>query len=88
MAVNVFKTLVSHGYRPNDVTCNIMIDCCSISGSYKSAQGLIAMMIRSGYPPYTQAYTALIKVFLNPNAIYNIYIQRYSYMSVSLYMHV
>ncbi|KAK1406662.1 hypothetical protein QVD17_42169 [Tagetes erecta] len=64
MAINVFKTLMSHGYRPNDVTCNIMIDCCSASGSFKSAQGLIAMMIRYGYPPQTQTYTALLKLVL------------------------
>ncbi|KAI3797048.1 hypothetical protein L1987_39738 [Smallanthus sonchifolius] len=63
-AIIVFKTLMSHGYRPNDVTCNIMIDCCSISGSFKSAQGLIAMMIRYGYPPQTQTYTALLKLVL------------------------
>ncbi|KAI3725538.1 hypothetical protein L1987_65328 [Smallanthus sonchifolius] len=64
MAINVFRTLMSHGYRPNDVTCNIMIDCCSISGSFKYAQGLIALMIRSGYPPQTQTYTALVKLVL------------------------
>ncbi|KAK9078126.1 hypothetical protein SSX86_002183 [Deinandra increscens subsp. villosa] len=64
MAINVFKTLMSHGYRPNDVTCNIMIDCCSITGSFISAQGLIAMMIRYGYPPQTQTYTALVKLVL------------------------
>lgn len=64
MAINVFKTLMSHGYRPNDVTCNIMIDCCSISGSFKSAKGLIAMMIRYGYPPQRQTYTALVKLVL------------------------
>ncbi|XP_076911533.1 pentatricopeptide repeat-containing protein At1g76280-like [Bidens hawaiensis] len=63
-AINVFKTLLSHGYRPNDVTCNIMIDCCSISRSFKSAQGLIAMMIRYGYPPQTQTYTSLLKLVL------------------------
>ncbi|GKD56606.1 putative gypsy type transposase, partial [Tanacetum coccineum] len=32
-----------------------------INGSYKSAQGLISMMIRQGYLPQTQTYTALIK---------------------------
>ncbi|KAL8240053.1 hypothetical protein R6Q59_013408 [Mikania micrantha] len=64
MAITVFKTLMSHGYCPNDVTCNIMIDCCSISGSFKSAQGLIAMMIRYGYLPQTQTYTALVKLVL------------------------
>ncbi|XP_071703680.1 pentatricopeptide repeat-containing protein At1g76280 [Rutidosis leptorrhynchoides] len=64
MAINVFKTLMSHGYRPNDVTFNIMVDCCSMSGSLKSAQGLIARMIRYGYPPQRQTYTALIKLRL------------------------
>ncbi|KAM0014638.1 putative tetratricopeptide-like helical domain superfamily [Helianthus debilis subsp. tardiflorus] len=63
-AINVFKTLMSHGYRPNDVTCNIMIDCCSISRSFKSAQGLIAMMIHYGYPPQAQTYTSLVKLVL------------------------
>lgn len=63
-AVNLFKNLVSQGYQPNDVTCNIMIDCCSITRSFKSAQGFIAMMIRYGYPPQTQTYTALIKLVL------------------------
>ncbi|KAF5767185.1 putative tetratricopeptide-like helical domain superfamily [Helianthus annuus] len=63
-AINVFRTLMSHGYRPNDVTCNIMIDCCSISRSFKSAQGLTAMMIRYGYPPQAQTYTSLVKLVL------------------------
>ncbi|KAJ9546543.1 hypothetical protein OSB04_019086 [Centaurea solstitialis] len=63
VAINVFKTLMSHGFRPNNVTLNIMIDCCNLTRSFKSAQGLIAMRIRYGYPPDAQTYTALIKVF-------------------------
>lgn len=64
VAINVFKTLMSHGYRPNGVTLNIMIDCCTITKSFKSAQGLIAMRIRYGYPPNSQTYTSLIKAVL------------------------
>ncbi|KAL4579053.1 hypothetical protein LXL04_015188 [Taraxacum kok-saghyz] len=63
-AVNLFKRLVSNGYRPNDVTCTIMIDCCSITGSFRSAHGFISLMIRSGYPPQIYAYTSLIKLVL------------------------
>ncbi|CAI9270446.1 unnamed protein product [Lactuca saligna] len=63
-AINEFKTLMSHGYHPNDVTYNIMIDCCTITGSLKSAQAFIAMMYHHGYPPQTQTYTSLIKLVL------------------------
>lgn len=64
VAINVFKTLMSHGYRPNGVTLNIMIDCCTITRSFKSAQGLTAMSIRYGFPPDTLTYTSLIKAVL------------------------
>ncbi|KAJ9544553.1 hypothetical protein OSB04_024260 [Centaurea solstitialis] len=64
VAINVFKTLMSHGYHPNNVTLSIMIECCTITRSLKSALGLIAMGIRYGYPPNAQAYTSLIKAVL------------------------
>ncbi|KAI3730047.1 hypothetical protein L6452_18723 [Arctium lappa] len=64
VAINVFKTLMSHGYCPNGVTLNIMIDCCTITRSFKSARGLTAMRIRYGYPPNVQTYTSLIKAVL------------------------
>nr|XP_043635035.1 pentatricopeptide repeat-containing protein At1g76280 isoform X2 [Erigeron canadensis] len=64
MAIHVFKTLMAGGYCPNDVTFTIMIDCCAITGSYKSALGLTASMFRHGYPPQVQTYTALVKLVL------------------------
>lgn len=84
-AINVFKTLMSHGYRPNDVTCTIMIDCCSINGSFKSAQGLIAMMIRQGYPPQTQTYTALIKVIQLAKLIYLLVLSTTVFIRIRVY---
>ncbi|KAG8364467.1 hypothetical protein BUALT_Bualt18G0000400 [Buddleja alternifolia] len=43
MAIEIFKSMISCGLSPNAATYNIMIDCCSIIKSYKSACSLILL---------------------------------------------
>ncbi|XP_057445914.1 pentatricopeptide repeat-containing protein At1g76280 isoform X2 [Lotus japonicus] len=64
IAINIFKRMKLCGYHPDSETYNIMVDCCSILRSYKSASLLISMMIRQGFSPVTCTYTALIKILL------------------------
>ncbi|KAK2971799.1 hypothetical protein RJ640_018488, partial [Escallonia rubra] len=63
MAVEIFKTML-YGHRPDAVTYNIMIDCCSIIKCFKSACALVSVMIRDGFCPQVLTYTALIKILL------------------------
>ncbi|KAK3006304.1 hypothetical protein RJ639_016858 [Escallonia herrerae] len=63
MAVEIFKTML-YGRRPDAVTYNIMIDCCSIIKCFKSACALVSVMIRDGFCPQVLTYTALIKILL------------------------
>ncbi|XP_027364853.1 pentatricopeptide repeat-containing protein At1g76280 isoform X2 [Abrus precatorius] len=64
LAVGIFKKMKLCGCHPDSETYNIMIDCCSLLGSYNSACLLIARMIREGFCPVTCTYTALIKILL------------------------
>ncbi|KAK3034795.1 hypothetical protein RJ639_033700 [Escallonia herrerae] len=63
MAVEIFKTML-YGRRPDAVTYNIMIDCCSIIKCFKYACALVSVMIRDGFCPQVLTYTALIKILL------------------------
>lgn len=63
MAVEVFLEMKDGDFPPDSTTYNIMINCCSILGSFKSACALVSMMLRSGYSPQAVTYTALLKVF-------------------------
>lgn len=64
MAIEMFKDMKSCGFLPDAATYNIMIDCCSIIGCYKSACALVSMMFRDGFCPQTVTFTSLIKVLL------------------------
>ncbi|XP_073220230.1 pentatricopeptide repeat-containing protein At1g76280 isoform X2 [Cicer arietinum] len=64
MAIEIFKKMKLCGCHPDSTTYNIMIDCCSIIRSYRSASLLISMMIREGFSPVACTYTALIKILL------------------------
>lgn len=71
MAIVIFKGLKSCGVSPDDVTYNIMIDCCSILRCFRSASVLASMMFRSGYTPQNFTYTALVKVSLSSVLLIN-----------------
>ncbi|CAN6447930.1 unnamed protein product [Victoria cruziana] len=45
------------------MTYNIMIHCCSMTGSYRSACSFLAMMLRDGLQPVIQTFTSLIEHF-------------------------
>lgn len=62
MVINIFKRMKSCGCPADVATYNIMIDCCSIIHSYKSACALVSMMIRDGFSPKAVTFTALMKV--------------------------
>ncbi|KAK4275054.1 hypothetical protein QN277_018196 [Acacia crassicarpa] len=64
MAIEIFKMMKLCGFQLSPATYNIMIDCCSILGCFKSASLLVSIMIREGFYPSTPTYTALIKVLL------------------------
>ncbi|KAL2349373.1 hypothetical protein Fmac_003373 [Flemingia macrophylla] len=64
MAIAIFKKMKLCGCPTDSETYNIMIDCCSILKSYRSACLLMAMMIRKGFCPVTCTYTAIIKILL------------------------
>ncbi|KAM7490414.1 hypothetical protein LguiA_033335 [Lonicera macranthoides] len=64
MAIEIYKTMILCGYRPDIATYNIMIDCCSIIRCFKSACTLVSMMIRNGFYPQALTYTSLIKILL------------------------
>ncbi|KAF3455799.1 hypothetical protein FNV43_RR00441 [Rhamnella rubrinervis] len=64
MAIVIFKDMKSCGVSPDDVTYNIMIDCCSILRCFRSASVLASLMLRCGYTPQIFTYTALIKILL------------------------
>lgn len=62
MAIDMFKSMRKCGLSLNDVTYNIMIDCCSSIQCFRSATALVSLMIRDGFFPHVMTYTALIKV--------------------------
>ncbi|KAI5392672.1 pentatricopeptide repeat-containing protein At1g76280 [Lathyrus oleraceus] len=64
MAIQIFKKMKLCGCHPDSTTYNIMIDCCSVIRSYRSASLLISAMIREGFCPVACTYTALIKILL------------------------
>ncbi|KAJ8538174.1 hypothetical protein K7X08_014714 [Anisodus acutangulus] len=64
MAIQIFKSMVSSGVPPDAATYNIMIDCCSIIGCFRSALVLISMMFRSGFNPQAVTLTGLLKILL------------------------
>ncbi|OAP14668.1 hypothetical protein AXX17_AT1G70750 [Arabidopsis thaliana] len=65
MVINIFKRMKSCGCPADVATYNIMIDCCSLIHSYKSACALVSMMIRDGFSPKAVTFTALMKILLN-----------------------
>lgn len=64
MATQIFKSMVSSGVPPDAATYNIMIDCCSIIGCFRSALTLISMMLHNGFNPQAVTLTGLLKVFV------------------------
>ncbi|XP_017430146.1 pentatricopeptide repeat-containing protein At1g76280 isoform X2 [Vigna angularis] len=70
MAIAVFKKMKLCGCNPDSETYNIMIDCCTIIQSYRSACLLISMMIRKGFCPVICTYTAIIKILLEDDNFY------------------
>ncbi|XP_060199926.1 pentatricopeptide repeat-containing protein At1g76280 isoform X1 [Lycium barbarum] len=64
MAAQIFKSMVSSGVPPDAATYNIMIDCCSIIGCFRSALALISMMFRNGFNPQAVTLTGLLKILL------------------------
>ncbi|KAL0727375.1 hypothetical protein Bca4012_023468 [Brassica carinata] len=64
MVIKIFKRMKACGYPADAATYNIMIDCCSIIHSYKSACALVSMMIRDGFSPKAVTFTALMKILL------------------------
>ncbi|KAM3304436.1 pentatricopeptide repeat-containing protein [Capsicum chacoense] len=64
MATKMFKSMVSSGVPPDAATYNIMIDCCSIIGCFRSALALISMMFRNGFNPEAVTLTGLLKILL------------------------
>ncbi|XP_010539794.1 PREDICTED: pentatricopeptide repeat-containing protein At1g76280 isoform X2 [Tarenaya hassleriana] len=65
LAIEIFKSMKSRGFPLDSVTYCIMIDCCSYIHSYRSARGLVSMMIRDGFSPETVTFTALMKILLD-----------------------
>ncbi|MCD7468314.1 hypothetical protein HAX54_006384 [Datura stramonium] len=63
-ATKIFKSMVSSGVPPDAATYNIMIDCCSIIGCFRSALALISMMFRNGFNPQAVTLTGLLKILL------------------------
>ncbi|WVY89052.1 hypothetical protein V8G54_037967 (chloroplast) [Vigna mungo] len=70
MAIAVFKKMKLCGCNPDSETYNIMIDCCTIIQSYRSACLLISMMIRKGFCPVICTYTAIVKILLEDDNFY------------------
>jgi len=62
LAIAIFKKMKLCGCDPDSETYNIMINCCTILKSYRSACLLISTMIRKGFCPVICTYTAIIKV--------------------------
>lgn len=77
MAIGIFKMMKLCGYHLSIATYNIMIDCCSIQGCFKSAYLLVSNMIREGFHLRTPTYTALIKVLpvVTPLPLHTIYLR-------------
>lgn len=65
MVIKIFKRMKACGYPADAATYNIMIDCCSLIHSYKSACALVSLMIRDGFSPKAVTFTALMKILLN-----------------------
>lgn len=63
-ATKIFKSMVSSEVPPDAATYNIMIDCCSIIGCFRSALALISMMFRNGFNPQAVTLTGLLKILL------------------------
>lgn len=60
--IAIFKKMKLCGCHPDSETYNIMIDCCTILKSYRSACLLLSMMIRKGFHPVICTYNAIIEV--------------------------
>ncbi|KAH1214727.1 Pentatricopeptide repeat-containing protein [Glycine max] len=59
--IAIFKKMKLCGCHPDSETYNIMIDCCTILKSYRSACLLLSMMIRKGFHPVICTYNAIIE---------------------------
>ncbi|KHN12600.1 Pentatricopeptide repeat-containing protein [Glycine soja] len=62
--IAIFKKMKLCGCHPDSETYNIMIDCCTILKSYRSACLLLSMMIRKGFHPVICTYNAIIEILL------------------------
>ncbi|WCJ40402.1 Tetratricopeptide repeat (TPR)-like superfamily protein [Euphorbia peplus] len=64
LAIAIFKKMKSSGVRLDVATYNIMINCCCRIRCYKSASGLVSLMLRDGIYPTKITYTVLMKLLL------------------------
>ncbi|KAG6470970.1 hypothetical protein ZIOFF_072059 [Zingiber officinale] len=63
-AIEVFRGMRLCSFPANVGTYNMMIECCSVLNSFKSACAILSLMIRDGFCPQILTFTALIKVLL------------------------
>ncbi|KAK8933725.1 Pentatricopeptide repeat-containing protein [Platanthera zijinensis] len=63
-AIEYFRSMRSYGFLSDAATYHIMIECCSLVASFRSALALTSLMIRDGFIPQIMTYTALVKVLL------------------------
>ncbi|KAJ3689085.1 hypothetical protein LUZ61_018249 [Rhynchospora tenuis] len=64
-AIRIFNNMRLYGIPSTTAIYNIMIECCSLLSSSKSAWALVSLMYQDGFIPQIFTYTALIKVLLS-----------------------
>ncbi|XP_004292914.1 PREDICTED: pentatricopeptide repeat-containing protein At1g76280 [Fragaria vesca subsp. vesca] len=70
MAINIFKSMKSCGFRADAATYHIMIKYCKVLKCYRSACALVSMMLRDGFYPQIVTYTVLIDILLEDDSIH------------------
>ncbi|KAL6216337.1 hypothetical protein ACLB2K_009560 [Fragaria x ananassa] len=70
MAINIFKSMKSCGFRADAETYHIMIKYCKVLKCYRSACALVSMMLRDGFYPQIVTYTVLIDILLEDDSIH------------------
>ena len=62
MTVKIFKIMQSGGVPPDAATYSIMVNCCTLKRSFRSALALVSLTYRDGFFPHGSAVGALLKV--------------------------
>lgn len=64
-ALRVFQEIKRQGFKPDQVTYNLLVSALGTGGQLAEAEKILAVMVRNGCPPNVYSYISLMEAYLS-----------------------